>query len=252
MLSGTKDNTSNPLNGTSFAQRNADGTWADPVPTGLANGATSGSAITAIAGPDNQTPIYVFDYGGNLWLQVGATGRTSGTEVHLGDTQLGGSVEGNGPRFGHDAAGRYWLTWYNSTQPARGLPAAVRPDHRAADRQRRSRAEVDRSAELRRRPYGAGMRRASAASSTTRPTRRATTRPTWTRGAPATPTRRRVSGPLQPNVSIAASAVPERRHVDRLARGRHPGLPRRARQRERRRRRQPQHRAADEAPACRC
>ena len=30
-------------------------------------------------------------------------------------------------------------------QSARGLPAAVRPDHRAADRQRRTRAEVDRS-----------------------------------------------------------------------------------------------------------
>ena len=117
MLSGTKDNASNPLNGTSFAQRNADGTWADPVPTGLANGATSGSAITAVAGPDNQTPIYVFDYGGNLWLQVGATDRTSGTEVHIGDTQLGGQVEGNGPRFGHDAAGRYWLSWYNSRNP---------------------------------------------------------------------------------------------------------------------------------------
>src|SRR4051794_14052221 len=54
MLSGS--------NGTSFAQRNADGTWAPPVPTGLANGATSGSAVTAVAGPDNQTPIYLFDY----------------------------------------------------------------------------------------------------------------------------------------------------------------------------------------------
>jgi hypothetical protein len=110
MLSGVDD-------GTSFAQRNADGTWAASVPTGLAHGATSSSAVSAIAGPDNQTPVYVFDYGGDLWLQVGATGRTSGTEVHIRDTQLGGHIQGNGPRFGHDAAGRYWLSWYNSTDP---------------------------------------------------------------------------------------------------------------------------------------
>jgi hypothetical protein len=110
MLSGVDD-------GTSFAQRNADGTWAAPVSTGLAHGATSSSAVTAVAGPDNQTPIYAFDYGGDLWLQVGATGRTSGTEVHVGATQLGGHVQANGPRFGHDATGRYWLSWYNSTNP---------------------------------------------------------------------------------------------------------------------------------------
>lgn len=110
MLSGVDD-------GTSFAQRNADGTWAAPVPTGLAHGATSSAAVTAIAGADNQTPIYAFDYGGDLWLQVGATGRTSGTEVHIRDTQLNGHVQANGVRFGHDAAGRYWISWYNSTDP---------------------------------------------------------------------------------------------------------------------------------------
>jgi len=109
MLSGS--------NGTSFAQRNADGTWAAPVSTGLENGATSGSAVTAAAGPDNQTPIYVFVYGGSLWLQVGATGRTQNTEVRIADTQLGGHVQANGPRVGHDAAGRYWITWYNSVDP---------------------------------------------------------------------------------------------------------------------------------------
>jgi hypothetical protein len=110
MLSGVDD-------GTSFAQRNADGTWAAPVSTGLAHGATSSSAVTAIAGPDNQTPVYVFDYGGDLWFQVGATGRTSGTEVHIGATQLGGHVQGSTPLLGHDAAGRYWLSWYNSVNP---------------------------------------------------------------------------------------------------------------------------------------
>jgi hypothetical protein len=117
MLSGIKDNTNSDLNGTSFAQRTADGSWADPVTTGLFGGATSGAAVTAIAGPDNQTPLYVFDYGGNLVVQAGATGRTSQTGVRIGDTQLGGQVEGNGPRLGHDAAGRYWLSWYNSRNP---------------------------------------------------------------------------------------------------------------------------------------
>jgi hypothetical protein len=110
MLSGGDD-------GTSFAQRNADGTWAAPVSTGLSTGATSGSAVTAIAGTDNQTPIYAFVYGGNLWLQVGATGRATATEVHMADTQLGGQVEANGVRLGHDAAGRYWVSWYNSRNP---------------------------------------------------------------------------------------------------------------------------------------
>ena len=26
-------------------------------------------------------------------------------------------MQANGPRFGHDAAGRYWISWYNSTDP---------------------------------------------------------------------------------------------------------------------------------------
>jgi hypothetical protein len=114
MLSGVDD-------GTSFAQRNADGTWAAPVPTGLAHGATSSSAVTAIAGPDNQTPIYVFAYGGDLWFQVGATGRTSGTEVHIGNSQLVGHFQGSDPRLGRDAAGRYWISWYNSATSATGI-----------------------------------------------------------------------------------------------------------------------------------
>jgi hypothetical protein len=117
MLSGQKDASNDPLNGTSFAQRNADGSWAAPVTTGLFGGATSGSAVVAIAGPDNQTPLYVFDYGGGLTIQVGATGRTSSTGVRLSDSQLGGAVQGTGPRLGRDAAGRYWLTWYNSEAP---------------------------------------------------------------------------------------------------------------------------------------
>ena len=106
MLSGGDD-------GTSFAQRNADGTWATPVSTGLSTGATSGSAVTAISGPDNQTPIYVFNYGGGLVIQVGASGRSGATGVDIAASQLDGKVQASGPRLGHDAAGRYWLTWSN-------------------------------------------------------------------------------------------------------------------------------------------
>jgi hypothetical protein len=113
MLSGDRDNSGTPPNGTSFAQRNADGSWADPVTTGLFGGATSSSAVTAIAGPDNQTPIYVFNYGGGLVIQVGASGRSSATGVNLADSQLDGNVLATGPRLGHDAAGRYWLAWAN-------------------------------------------------------------------------------------------------------------------------------------------
>jgi len=113
MLSGDRDNSGTPPNGTSFAQRNADGSWSDPVTTGLFGGATSSSAVTAIAGPDNQTPIYVFNYGGGLVIQVGASGRSSATGVNLADSQLDGKVLAAGPRLGHDAAGRYWLAWAN-------------------------------------------------------------------------------------------------------------------------------------------
>ncbi|TML06391.1 MAG: hypothetical protein E6G41_07610 [Actinobacteria bacterium] len=138
MLSGDKDNSGGPPNGTSFAQRKADGTWSDPVTTGLFGGATSSSAVTAIAGPDNQTPIYVFNYGGELVLQVGATGRSNSTGVNIADTQLGGKVQASGPRLGHDAAGRYWLTWSNSATGAIGVyllqidPASGQPIGSAA------------------------------------------------------------------------------------------------------------------------
>src|SRR5437868_743638 len=111
MLSGDKDNSGTPPDGTSFAQRNADGSWGAPVTTGLFGGATSSSAVTAIAGPDNQTPIYVFNYGGGLVVQVGASGRTSATGVNIADSQLGGKVSASGPRLGHDGSGRYWLAW---------------------------------------------------------------------------------------------------------------------------------------------
>jgi hypothetical protein len=118
MLSGTQDNVpTNPLNGTSFAQRNADGSWAAPISSGLFGGATSSSAAVAIAGPDNQTPLYVFDYGGGLTVFAGATGQSSSPGTSVGATQLGGAVEATGPRLGRDSAGRYWLTWYNSREP---------------------------------------------------------------------------------------------------------------------------------------
>jgi hypothetical protein len=207
MLSGTKDNTSNPLNGTSFAQRNADGTWADPVPTGLANGATSASAVTAVAGPDSQTPVYVFDYGGDLWLQVGATGRTSGTEVHLRDTQLGGQVEGNGPRLGHDAAGRYWISWYNSRNPlgvyllqfdpTTGQPigsAALAPKSTDSQNFADGRMALACAAQCR-----VVYHEADAQGNNT------LFLDVWGVGDAGST---RVSGPVQPNASVAASAVP--------------------------------------------
>lgn len=138
MLSGDKDTSNSDLNGTSFAQRNADGSWGTPVTTGLFGGATSSSAVTAIAGPDNQTPIYVFNYGGGLVIQAGASGRTSGTGVNVADTQLDGKVQASGPRLGRDGAGRYWLTWSNSATDHVGVyllqldPASGQPIGSAA------------------------------------------------------------------------------------------------------------------------
>lgn len=198
MLSGS--------NGTFFAQRNADGSWAAPVSTGLENGATSGSAVTAIAGPDNQTPVYVFDYGGDLWFQVGATGRSTATEVHVNATQLGGHIQGNGPRLGHDAAGRYWLTWYNSVNPlgvyllqfdpTSGQPigsAALAPDS-TAPLNGEGRIALACAAQCR------VVFHESDAQGNTLPKLGV-----WGVGDASTTA---VSGPVQPNSSIAATAVP--------------------------------------------
>ena len=209
------------------------------------HGATSSSAVTAVAGPDNQTPSTSSTTAAISGFRSARPAGRAGTEVHIGDTQLGGHVEGNGAAVRPRRRRPLLAQLVQLDRSARGLPAAVRPGHRPADRQRRARAEVDRCAELRRRPHGTRLRRASAASSTTRPTRRATTRPTWTSGASATPTRP-VSATRSSRMPASQRRRAERRHVDRLARGRHAGLPRRARQRQRLGRQQPEHRPADE------
>ena len=160
MLSGTKDNTANPLNGTSFAQRNADGTWADPVPTGLANGATSGKRHHRGRGPGQPDA----DLRLRLRRQPLAAGRRD--RPYERDRGAHRRHAARRPGRGQRPAVRprrrrpLLAQLVQLAQPARGLPAAVRPGDRAADRQRRARAEVDRRPELRRRPHGARMRRA--------------------------------------------------------------------------------------------
>jgi hypothetical protein len=195
MLSGGDD-------GTSFAQRNADGSWAAPVSTGLVAGATSGSAVVAVAGPDNQTPIYAFDYGADIWLQVGATGRSSSTEVHIGASQLVGHFQGNTPLLGHDATGRYWISWYNSSNPygvyllqfdpATGQPiggAALAPNSVAGGH-----FTMACNAECR-----VVYHESDAQGNIT---------PYLDVWGPGDATATRVSGPSQPNVNLAATGVP--------------------------------------------
>jgi len=109
----------NPLNGTSFAARNADGSWAAPAPTGLANSASSGSSVSAVAGPDSQTPLFVQSYGGGLVVFHGSSGLTTGVDV--GASQLGGNVEGAGATLARDTAGHYWLAWYNAKSSNLGV-----------------------------------------------------------------------------------------------------------------------------------
>ena len=57
--------TPGPLDGTDFAQRNADGSWGTPINTGLTECGTCSSAVSAIALPDGQTPMFVNNYGGS-------------------------------------------------------------------------------------------------------------------------------------------------------------------------------------------
>ena len=98
-----------PLNGVNFAQRNPDGSFGPPVPTGLVGGAT-GFEESAIAGPDGSTPIFVNTHGGQLVLYVGATRLTGDRGVDLAAKGiLGGNIEATGTRLGRDANGRYWL-----------------------------------------------------------------------------------------------------------------------------------------------
>ena len=113
---------SDPLNGTSFAQRNPDGSFGPPVTSGLFGGATNSAAETAIAGPDGATPIFVTNYGGGLRIYVGATGVTFDRGVDLGGRGiLGGHVVASGSMLGRDGQGRYWLSWSNSYGGTEGV-----------------------------------------------------------------------------------------------------------------------------------
>ena len=127
--------------------------------------------------------------------------------MHLGDTQLGGQVEANGPRFGHDAAGRYWLTWYNSRNPlgvyllqfdpTTGQPigsAALAPKSTDPLNFGDGRMALACAAQCR-----VVYHEADAQGNNT------PYLDSWGAGdADST----RVTGPVQPNVSVAASAVP--------------------------------------------
>jgi hypothetical protein len=118
MLSGIHStNSGDPLNTTSFAPRNPDGSFGPPVPTGIGSGATSSSAVSAILGPDGQTTFFVITYGGSLTLYRGAVNPTS-VDV-LAATGSPGPI--TVPTLGRDTAGRLWIAWYQFTQNNAGL-----------------------------------------------------------------------------------------------------------------------------------
>ena len=110
--------TPGPLDGTDFAQRNADGSWGTPINTGLTECGTCSSAVSAIALPDGQTPMFVNNYGGSAVVFRGGTGLVAGTGTDL-STAFGaaGGLQASYPTFGRDGMGRYWLAWYNSIKP---------------------------------------------------------------------------------------------------------------------------------------
>jgi hypothetical protein len=106
------------LDGTDFAQRNADGSWGAPVNTGRGECATCSAATSAVALPDGQTPMFVNSYGGSAVVFRGATGLDTGTGTDLsGAFGTTGGLEASFPTLARDGMGRYWLAWYNSTKP---------------------------------------------------------------------------------------------------------------------------------------
>ena len=110
--------TPGPLDGTDFAQRNADGSWGTPINTGLTECGTCSSAVSAIALPDGQTPMFVNNYGGSAVVFRGGTGLVAGTGTDLSIAfGAAGGLQASYPTFGRDGMGRYWLAWYNSIKP---------------------------------------------------------------------------------------------------------------------------------------
>ena len=98
--------TGDPLNGISFAPRNPDGTWGQPVPVGTTGGST------AILASDGVTPLFVSSSSGTFFAYRGAT---SPAVVNLA-AALGPNETYEIPRLGRDGAGRYWLAWYEDAR----------------------------------------------------------------------------------------------------------------------------------------
>jgi hypothetical protein len=122
-----------PLDGTDFAPRNADGSWGAPVNTGLGECGTCASAVTAIASPDGQTPMFVNNYGGGAVVFRGSTGLTGASGVDLsGAFGTSGHLLASYPTLGRDGSGRYWLAWYNSAAPIGLAVAQIDPATGAA------------------------------------------------------------------------------------------------------------------------
>ncbi len=97
--------TGDPLNGVSFAPRNADGTWGAPVATG---GSSGGS--TAILSADGATPFFASASSGTVRLSRGAT---TPVDVDLAGA-LGRTATYQVPELGRDGTGRTWIAWYGS------------------------------------------------------------------------------------------------------------------------------------------
>lgn len=103
LLRGIHGGLGDPLNGVSFAQRKADGSFGAPV---LAATSTYAEFAVgkAVAAPDG-APLWAANRGGTLWLWRGATGAV-GSDL----SGLTGGPAGIAS-LGRDRAGRYWLAW---------------------------------------------------------------------------------------------------------------------------------------------
>lgn len=103
LLTGIHGGNNDPLNGVSFAQRNADGSFAAPVP---ATQSTFAEFVVghAVLAPDG-APLWTSNRSGTLWLWRGQTGSV-GTDL----SGLAGGPAGNAS-VRRDRSGRYWLAW---------------------------------------------------------------------------------------------------------------------------------------------
>jgi von Willebrand factor type D domain len=103
LLRGIHGGLGDPLNGVSFAQRRADGSFGAPVLAATSTYAefAVGKAVSA---PDG-APLWAANRGGTLWLWRGATGAV-GADL----SGLTGGPAGVAS-VGRDRAGRYWLAW---------------------------------------------------------------------------------------------------------------------------------------------